>query len=197
MSDYEVVKRVFVNLLSNAVKFSPHGGEVKIIADVLDNKELRMLFVNQGPGIPSDEQELIFKPYSKQIWGKMGSTGLGLAFCKMAIEAHGGQIGVNSDGDYGVEFWLSLPNAYIDKDIIRDNNEEHDELLLTHEDVVYLMGFVKELKELKVYEITSINKILRQVKAKSDGIEIWKNQILKAVYSADDDIYQKKLDLSY
>jgi len=142
-----------------------------------------------------DEQELIFKPYSKQIWGKMGSTGLGLAFCKIAIEAHGGKIGVNSDGDFGVEFWLSIPNACIDKDIVRGDNEKQDELILTHEDSAYLMGFVKELKELKVYEITSINKILRQVKAKTDGIEIWKNQIMKAVFSADDDSYQKKLAL--
>ena len=71
-----------------------------------------VIFADRGPGIPPDELELIFDKFV-QVDGsalpRNRSTGLGLAFCKMAVEAHGGRIGVDSELGKGSSFWFTLP----------------------------------------------------------------------------------------
>ncbi len=72
----------------------------------------RLTITDQGPGIPADYRERIFDKYgqveSRQT-GRKYSTGLGLTFCKMAVEAHGGSIGVESEEGKGSTFWITLP----------------------------------------------------------------------------------------
>ncbi|MBT3376005.1 MAG: hypothetical protein HN742_29720 [Lentisphaerae bacterium] len=65
-----------------------------------------------GPGIPPEYRDRIFEKFGQvegRAEGKKYSTGLGLTFCKLAVEAHGGQIGVDSEAGKGSTFWFGLP----------------------------------------------------------------------------------------
>ncbi len=67
---------------------------------------------DSGPGIPPEYLERIFEKFNQvenRISGKYHSTGIGLSFCKMAVEAHGGVIGVESELGQGSTFWFTLP----------------------------------------------------------------------------------------
>ncbi len=110
--DKDLIKRVFVNLLDNAIKYSPLKGKITINLDLEQETSTVVHITNEGPSIPSKHHQTIFKKYVQvgqlnKVTGK--STGLGLTFCKLAIEAHGGKIGVNSSGEFGVDFWFSIP----------------------------------------------------------------------------------------
>lgn len=110
-ADVRLLKRIFSNLLSNAVKYATDNSEITINS-VIDDSGLRIFSVyNIGPAIPQDKQAALFDRFnqfdSRDI-GNSASTGLGLAFCKMAVELHGGKIGVES-GVKGTKFWFTLP----------------------------------------------------------------------------------------
>lgn len=112
--DEELFKRVLINLLSNAIKFTPEKETITLSLKLETHDKLRIGIANPGPGIPKEKQELIFE-YFKQAelanHENIKSTGLGLTFCKLAIEAHKGEIGVISETENGVEFWFTLPKV--------------------------------------------------------------------------------------
>jgi len=111
--DPEVSQRVVANLVANAVKFTGTGGEVR--CDLSRVPEgIRFSVCDTGPGIPPEYQERIFDKFfqvSAQDAGKKHASGLGLTFCKLAVEAQGGRIGVNSEVGKGSTFWFVLPAA--------------------------------------------------------------------------------------
>jgi len=114
MADKKLLKRIFSNLLSNAVKYSPEHGII-FIGFEINGKDVRISIQNQGPAIPKDKQDYIFEnfgQYEPRSMGKSSSSGLGLSFCKMAVSAHQGKIGVISEGQ-GAEFWFVLPDCLI------------------------------------------------------------------------------------
>lgn len=104
--DTELTSRVLANLLSNALKFSPEGATVTVIAEP-DHHGIKFLVTDEGPGIPHDQAESIFEPFS-QIEGTKGGTGLGLTFCRLAVQAQGGKIGVKSELGKGSMFWFTI-----------------------------------------------------------------------------------------
>ncbi len=111
-ADRGVMTRVLQNLISNAVHYSPIGGTIEVSAICLRKGELRFMVRDQGPGVPPEYQQSIFDKFvqiNKRSDGRVYSTGLGLTFCKMAVEAHGGTIYVESDGQHGSCFIVSLP----------------------------------------------------------------------------------------
>jgi signal transduction histidine kinase len=115
--DRDVMRRVLVNLVANAIRYSPRGGEIRITA-VEEGSWLRLSVTDQGPGIAAEHRERIFQPfYQVPAAGRTG-TGLGLAFCQLAVEAHGGTIGVESEPGQGSTFWVRLPGGEV-KDGVR------------------------------------------------------------------------------
>lgn len=104
--DAELILRVLTNLIANAIKYSPAGGVVTV--RLSPPGEIRV--VDQGPGVPAEMREHIFEKYG-QAQRKKYSTGLGLAFCKLVVEKHGGRLGVDSEPGRGAEFWVSLPSG--------------------------------------------------------------------------------------
>lgn len=113
-ADPQLFRRVISNIFSNAAKYSPQGGSIFVTARVENQTDVRILISNQGPPIPEDQVGLIFKPFGQaeaKDFGKASSTGLGLAFCQMAVDAHGGSIGVTPNKNDGAEFWILLPNS--------------------------------------------------------------------------------------
>lgn len=107
--DAELIQRVVSNLMTNALKYAPSRGEICITVSA-DASHVRVAFADTGPGIAKQDQKVIFEKYGQADSRRPRySSGLGLAFCKLAVEAHGGQIGVESELGRGSRFWFSLP----------------------------------------------------------------------------------------
>jgi len=112
MADLALISRVVDNLLSNAFKYTEIGGKIQIEAEKRDGLILVRVSDN-GEGIPLEYQTRIFEKFV-QVTERNGTplrkgTGLGLAFCRLAIEAHGGKIRVESTPGYGSIFFFTLP----------------------------------------------------------------------------------------
>lgn len=114
MADFENVLQVLANLLSNAIKFSPEGTEVALEVQ-LDGKGKRLVFSVQddGPGIPEEDQPFVFQKYYRgaQTRQSVDGAGLGLSISKSIVEAHGGEMWLESNPGQGSRFCFTLPLA--------------------------------------------------------------------------------------
>ena len=109
--DAALIRRVVSNLLGNALKFTPSSGRITLTVARADGRP-SVEVSDTGPGIPPDFIGRVFDKFSQAGEGrakKRYSTGLGLAFCKLAVEAHGGAIGVTSEVGVGSRFSFQLP----------------------------------------------------------------------------------------
>jgi signal transduction histidine kinase len=109
--DASVIRRVINNLVGNAVKFSPASSQVVLLVQG-NGAEARVSVSDRGPGIPPEYHEKIFEKFGQVEAARQGtkhSSGLGLTFCKFAVEAHGGRIGLESAVGRGSTFWFVLP----------------------------------------------------------------------------------------
>lgn len=109
--DEEIIGRVLTNLLANAYKFTPQTGEVRLFA-AAEPVHARISVADTGCGIAPEHHQALFEKFRQVELRRKGvGTGLGLAFCKLAVEAHGGRIGVASAPGKGSTFWFTLPLA--------------------------------------------------------------------------------------
>ena len=108
--DRERLRQVVQNLVDNAVKYSPAGSEVRVSARA-DDRIVRVEVQDQGPGIPLDDQKLIFEKFGRSVvaGGTKPGTGLGLFIARSIAEAHGGSLHVESAPARGATFTLELP----------------------------------------------------------------------------------------
>ncbi len=105
--DRSIVGRVISNLVGNAIKFTNERGSIRIRVEPLGS-QVRVSVIDNGLGIAPEHQQKVFDRFF-QVQERSGSTGLGLTFCKLAVEAHGGMIGVDSQAGHGSTFWFILP----------------------------------------------------------------------------------------
>jgi two-component system sensor histidine kinase/response regulator len=114
--DKNLWRRVLDNLLSNAVKFSPPNGRIMIqVASPCENKnehnpQLCIRVFDEGPGIPIEHQQTIFDKFKIVATGRrdIAQVGLGLAFCKMVVEAHNGRVFVEPNQPKGSVFTVEM-----------------------------------------------------------------------------------------
>ncbi len=109
--DPDLFARVVENLLDNSVRYAPRNGRVRIEAR-RDTGELELVIGNDGPPVPESEREAIFGRYYRieaRRAGARAGRGLGLYFCRLAVEAHRGSIVVESRGEFGAVFVVRLP----------------------------------------------------------------------------------------
>ena len=97
LTDRVLILRVLTNLMDNAVKFTPYGGQITVRAEQIGEK-VQFAVTDTGPGIPPESRQRIFDRFAclQSAEGVQG-TGIGLAFCKLAVGAHGGRIWVGSE----------------------------------------------------------------------------------------------------
>jgi two-component system sensor histidine kinase/response regulator len=112
-ADKGLIKRVFSNLIQNALTHSPRNVSISLRArhDVATDGVL-FTVADNGPGIPAEYHEIIFRKFEQAkspAAPRVRSSGLGLAFCKLAVEAHGGRIWVQSAEGKGSQFHFTLP----------------------------------------------------------------------------------------
>ncbi|MEK7326833.1 MAG: HAMP domain-containing sensor histidine kinase, partial [Chloroflexota bacterium] len=111
-ADAGLISRVLQNLVGNAINFTPSGGLVRVAAsaELNDHPSLLISVSDTGPGVPAEFHERIFQKFFTG-WQGMKGSGLGLAFCRLAVEAHGGRIWVESQPGQGATFTFTLPAA--------------------------------------------------------------------------------------
>jgi signal transduction histidine kinase len=113
--DRSILKRVITNLVDNAIRYTPQEGTIAVSLDLAPGEEVLCLSVkDSGSGLPAEYHQKIFDKFEqvtlKKEGDRAGSSGLGLTFCKMAVEAHGGKIWVESEGlGKGCTFRVHLP----------------------------------------------------------------------------------------
>ncbi|HSD87150.1 MAG TPA: HAMP domain-containing sensor histidine kinase [Kofleriaceae bacterium] len=109
--DRDLFSRVIENMLDNATRYAPRGGRCAISAK-RDNQGVEIAVGNSGPPVPASERDAIFGRYfqvERRRASARANRGLGLYFCKLAVEAHGGTIHVEERGDLGAVFVVRLP----------------------------------------------------------------------------------------
>jgi len=110
--DEQRLSQVLSNLLSNALRHTPQGGQIAVVAQVADGQGVRIAVQDNGEGIPADELPHVFERFYRTDHARSrdtGGSGLGLAITRSLVEAHGGQIEVESVEGEGSTFSFSLP----------------------------------------------------------------------------------------
>ena len=112
LADARRIQQVLVNLLSNATKYGPDGDVIEVRAEPRGG-QVRVAVTDHGPGIPPPEQPRLFEAYFRSVVSSRATpgVGLGLAIVKAIVEAHGGQVGVESTPPHGTTMWFTLPRA--------------------------------------------------------------------------------------
>jgi len=123
LADPDRLAQIMRNLLSNALRHTPEGGQITVSATYNAQREfngpaVRVVVADTGEGIPPEDLPHVFDRFWRARSSEMGSrsrerggSGLGLAIARHLVQAHGGEIGVESEVDQGSRFWFSLPVA--------------------------------------------------------------------------------------
>lgn len=210
MLDEEIMTRVFVNLLTNAVKFTPNQGKVSIFIKERSDS-VSICIADSGPGIPKD-QKMIFEKFGQLIVqraGRSGSTGLGLTFCKMAIEAHGGSISYSSILGKGATFCCNLPKtetSSFSKKNKAEKNAQANTPKLAFDTSIYafsedeknvMKDVVAELALLEVYEVGNIKKLLKNLEqSESETIKAWVTEVQGTLWQSDSDRFKQLIEMA-
>ena len=189
-ADYNALSRVFINLLTNAIKFSPANSTIIINSEITNDKLLKVSVFDNGPGIAKEHYKTIFEKFTQVVdvrSGAAGSSGIGLAYCKLAVESHGWTMGVESELNKGAEFWIlindfnlveSSGRSAVNTDIKEVENDNFD---ISKSDKQKLEPYLRQLLKTDVYAISEVKKIVLAVRKDSiNNIEPWLQKILFA-----------------
>lgn len=110
LADGGRIEQVLINLLSNAIKFSPAGTTISVVSEGA-GKAVRVGVKDEGPGIPEADRHKVFDKFFQLEKGGSRGFGLGLAICKLIVQAHQGTVGVDSEPGQGSCFWFTIPAA--------------------------------------------------------------------------------------
>jgi signal transduction histidine kinase len=200
LCDYELTERILVNLLTNAIKFSPPNQKISLAVEQ-QQQYLIFAIIDQGEGIPAEKHQIIFEKFAqikKHSLGNKGSTGLGLTFCKMAVEAQGGRIWVESEIGKGTTFYFTIP--------ISLDGTKHDAEISSHEEHLLINKPTpnitpdeeKQIEDvrtllcaLEVYQYSDIMEVLENIKPIGEGVRMWLNSVETSLLSANEDEYNK------
>ncbi len=201
--DSEILQRVMVNLLTNAIKYTPANNSIHLETSETPNGMLRIVVSDTGQGIPQDQLTKVFNKFSQveaQKSGNVRSTGLGLTFCKLAVEAHGGEIGVESEIDKGSRFYFTLVKSEQkvneDAPVLQTEADNTGQLCLSDEDQNFLTPHVRQLEQLLVYETSLIEGVLVEMDIENERIEKWKAELKDCLYSMNETKYQELISLA-
>ncbi len=196
--DKEIMTRVWVNLLTNAIKYSPPMSTIKMATALKgsDPEFLSIRVVDQGEGISPEKLPYIFDKFwndTSPTVGKSASTGLGLTFCKLAVEAHKGRVRAESDYGNGATFIVELPVDPKRKEPLQDkqyaftpaaDKAEFDE---ADESVV---EFKNKLQQIEVHQISVLYQLLAEIEESP-----WKQRLKAAILFGDEEEYKRLIRL--
>lgn len=189
-ADKNVIIRILENLLSNAIRFSPQNNIIEIDANYNDNKTVTITITNHGEAIAESAIDHIFEKYAqakKVNTSSYRTTGLGLTFCKMAIEAHGHSIKAENT-ENGVCFSFQLDGDKNNSTVIQVSHSQNT-TILTNEEKEQLIPWLEQLKNYTIYQISDINNLLNQIPDSSKNIVTHKQQISNAVFASNEKLF--------
>ena len=113
--DLAKTTRVLTNLVDNALKFTPSGGQVSISVGCVQDGMITVQVSDTGPGVPEEFREKIFDRFSQVpgLVGRRRGSGLGLTFCRLALDSQGGRIWVEPRPGGGSVFAFTLPAPHL------------------------------------------------------------------------------------
>lgn len=203
MVDAELIERVMVNFLTNAIKYTPNNGTITLTSKEINQKWIRFSIKDTGQGIPAEKLPNIFDLYNQvdaKRSGKIRSTGIGLAFCKMVVDAHEGDINVESSLNEGTTFHVILakgePKAQNGKQVspsVLAHRRKQFELNDEHKSLLEPISL--ELQQLKIYQASAIRKIINNLDSEQDIIKNWKKAVLKAAMTSNAERYKQLIHL--
>ena len=169
--DAVYLERIFENLLTNAIKYTPIGGAITLMSE--EQEDIVCIKVaDTGQGIDPKDFENIFEAFNQvgnaRDFANTGSTGLGLTFCKIAMEAHGSQIKVSSKLGGGTTFYFNLPRVVVDIPfrLEEKNIEEKQEVTkvtdISAEEKVVIMAFIQSMGDVPFYKRKKLEELVNQ-----------------------------------
>jgi two-component system cell cycle sensor histidine kinase PleC len=111
-ADERALKQIVINLVSNSVKFTQNGGRINVSAKRNAGGDFELIVADNGPGIPKERIDRIFKPFAQadnRYDRQAGGTGLGLALVRGLTELHGGRTWIESEPGKGTRAFVILP----------------------------------------------------------------------------------------
>lgn len=187
LGDRELLSRVLQNLFSNAAKYTDYGGKITVGARE-ESERIKVEFSDTGVGIEEKDQFQIFEKFHQvdpKHLGDTSSTGLGLTFCKMAIKAHGGEIGVNSEKGHGSTFYFDVAKAMDQANKVGETNSDSHETDLSADELKAIRTITEELAGLKLYEVSKIETLVNSIED-TEQIVQWKTALKMAAYHWDE-----------
>lgn len=190
--DFEIVARVLMNLFTNAIKYTSPGGKITISSQAEEDK-VRLSVSDTGQGIPADKVDSIFDKFSQvesKKFGKTSSTGLGLSFCKLAVEAHGGKIWVESELGKGTTINFTLPQGNVSEVSVKETEKAIEDKHLHQQksgysfndsDLTMLNETLPKLRDCKIFEYGKISDLVGELDGKgSEELKKWQEDVLES-----------------
>ncbi len=206
--DQEMTVRVLINLLTNAAKYTPYGGTIEVIVKTEATQPgfYKILVQDSGVGIPEEQIDKIFDKFHQVTQKKLGrtrSTGLGLTFCKLAVEAQEGEIGAFSEPGQGATFWFTVPagqQALPGQENTRLSEErtfaENQIPQLDADEKALLIPVIQRIAGLEIYQTSKIKEAIQELSnSDSEGIQAWINAIEDTLFAHDEVRLRALLDV--
>jgi signal transduction histidine kinase len=199
-ADATLTERIFMNLISNAIRFTPAGGSITI-QPVSSQGNVIISVADTGTGISPEAVPRIFDKFFQvnpnQVSGNYRSNGLGLTFCKLAMETQGGSIDVESKLNQGTVFFLTFVAAddiYEENPIAGTSKQSDNQCILSAAEQTYLQPFAEQLREKELYELGEIRQILATINGNySPQVAVWIDRIQNAVIHYNESAYANLL----
>lgn len=197
--DKQIFVRLFVNLLSNAVKFSSFGKEIFIKSEQKNNI-LKVSIINQSENFTKELNPNIFSKYhqeTKKQFGVSYSSGIGLAFCKIAVEAHGGKISAKTLPNNKVEFSFEVP--VLQQEILQQEIKQFSPektLNLTNNDTEIATELIDQLENIKIYEASKFERTIEntiKIDTISADFKNWLAGLSEKYYDMNEEHYKQQL----
>ncbi|WP_082226759.1 YfiR/HmsC family protein [Microscilla marina] len=209
--DSKYIGRVYENLLSNAIKYTDPGGKIMFSAEMLPADDqsplgyIHFAIADSGQGIPEDKFKQIFEPFMQleaREFANTSSTGIGLTFCKMAVESHRSKIKVVSQVGVGTTFMFDLPRTELQEKSTASGaakqahsieaDKEATAMVLSQEERQTLKPFVQALDKVEFYEVTTLLSILKPLdQEKNSNLVQWKTAVEESIDNFNEVEYQK------
>ena len=198
--DKDLITRVLGNLLANAIRYSPPESSVVIASTVLScQKMLQVSITDYGEGVLKEYQQHLFEKYwqlTAHKSGKQASIGLGLAFSKLAIEAHQGQIGVQSEYGKHTTLFFTLPieQPKQTEELPGGSIHNPNPMLIQNEELPLLIKYGERLAKMQVHEFSKINRVVKELEKAGIQSE-WMQQLIASVHQGNQTRFEELVRL--
>ncbi len=198
--DRALIFRVLVNLLNNAIKYAKSNSIVSLKVANEGSSSCRITVHNTGSFIEKQHLPYLFDKFycvrKRGTSGDISSSGLGLAFCKLAIQVHSGEIEVTSSHENGTAFSMLLPQFQRNENEVLRKNISPKVLRFSEEERNVLLPFCEELENIPIYKATEVITIMNKLHGLgNNNIQHWKQLVCDAIYTGDKELFEDAISL--